>query len=64
MSFLLIGVGVVFCVGLAITGHLAGVIVGGILGSFFGVAGFGGAISGLIPGAVVGGILSIAIKRK
>lgn len=32
----------------------AGAFWGGLIGSFFGIAGFGGAIAGTIPGAVIG----------
>lgn len=64
MGTLLIGVGLVFCIGLALTGHLIPLIVGGVIGSFFGVAGFGGAISGMIPGAIIGAVVAIAIKKK
>jgi uncharacterized membrane protein len=36
------------------------VLVGGFLGSFVGIAGFGGAVAGTIPGAVLGAIIAIA----
>lgn len=64
MSTFLIGVGLVFCVALALTGHLVPMIIGGAIGMFFGVAGFGGAISGAIPGAIVGAIIAIALKKN
>lgn len=63
MSFLLGAVGILFCVGLALSGYLAPLLIGGLLGSFFGVAGFGGAVSGMIPGAIIGALIAIAIKR-
>lgn len=64
MSTLLIGVGVVFCIALAITGHVLPMIIGGVIGSFLGIAGFGGAVNGAIPGAIVGAIVSIAMKKN
>jgi hypothetical protein len=64
MSTLLIGVGVVFCIGLALSGYLVPMIIGGVVGSFFGIAGFGGAVSGAIPGAIAGAVLSMALKKK
>jgi hypothetical protein len=63
MTFVLGAIGVVICIGLALTGYLVPVIVGGIAGSFFGVAGFGGAVSGMIPGAIVGALIGIALKK-
>src|SRR5436190_21375198 len=62
MTFLLGGIGIVICIALASTGYLLPLIVGGIAGSFFGLAGFGGAISGMIPGAIVGALVAIALK--
>ena len=41
MSFLLGAIGVVICIGLALTGYLVPMLIGGFIGSFFGVAGFG-----------------------
>lgn len=64
MSFLLGAIGVVICIGLALTGYIVLMLVGGFIGSFFGVAGFGGAVSGMIPGAIVGAVLGIALKKK
>ena len=64
MEFLLGGIGVVICIGLALKGHLLALIIGGILGSFVGVAGFGGAVSGILPGAIVGALVAISIKKK
>ncbi len=63
MIFLLGAVGVVLCLGLALSGYMLPVIVGGIAGSFFGLAGFGGAVSGMIPGAIVGALVAIALKQ-
>jgi outer membrane lipoprotein SlyB len=39
-------------------------IWGAIIGSFIGVAGFGGAISGIFPGAIVGGIVGYLFKNQ
>lgn len=64
MEFLLGAIAVLFCIGLAISGYLIPLIVGGVIGSFFGVAGFGGAVSGMIPGAIIGALIAIAIKRS
>ncbi|MHB9798499.1 hypothetical protein ACYCAX_11875 [Pseudomonas sp. MT3] len=36
---------------------LIGVLGGGFIGSFFGVAGLGGAVSGMIPGAIIGALV-------
>ena len=63
MEAILGGIGIVICIGLALTGHLVPVIIGGIVGSFFGIAGFGGAVSGMIPGAILGGVLGYAFKK-
>lgn len=63
MSFLLAAIAIV-CIGLAINGYLVPLLVGGFIGSFFGLAGFGGAISGMIPGAIIGAIVAIAIKKS
>lgn len=35
---------------------LIGVVIGGIGGSFFGIAGFGSAIAGTVPGAIIVGL--------
>jgi len=64
MTFLLGAIGVVMCIGLAATGYLLPVVMGGIAGSFFGLAGFGGAVSGMIPGAIVGALVAIALKKS
>jgi len=64
MSTLLIGVGVIFCIALALIGYMVPMIIGGVIGSFFGVAGFGGAISGAIPGAIVGAIVAMVLKKN
>jgi hypothetical protein len=42
---------------------LGGVITGAVLGSFLGIAGFGGAIAGTVPGAVVGGFLGYLASK-
>jgi hypothetical protein len=63
MEFLLGAIAIVFCIGLALHGYLVPLLIGGFIGSFFGLAGFGGAVSGMIPGAIVGAIIAIAIKR-
>jgi uncharacterized membrane protein len=39
-------------------------IWGAIIGSFFGVAGFGGAISGIIPGALIGGVIGYLMMNQ
>ena len=64
MTFLLGALGVIFCIVLALSGYFVPVIVGGFIGSFFGVAGFGGAVSGMIPGAILGAIIAVAIKKS
>jgi len=64
MEFLLGAVAVVFCIGLALKGYLVPLLLGGFIGSFFGLAGFGGAVSGMIPGAILGAIVAIAIKKS
>jgi len=63
MSFFLSTVGLIFCAVLFFSGYAVPVILGGIAGSFFGVAGFGGAISGAIPGAIAGAVIAIALKK-
>ena len=62
MSFLLGAVGVVACLVLIANGYLISVLVGGVLGSFVGIAGFGGAMSGILPGAIVGALVAKAMK--
>lgn len=64
MEFLLGAVAIVFCIGLALNGYLVPLLLGGFIGSFFGLAGFGGAVSGMIPGAILGAIIAIAIKKS
>jgi hypothetical protein len=64
MEFLLGGIAIVFCIGLALKGYLVPLLVGGFIGSFFGLAGFGGAVSGIIPGAIIGAITAIAWKKN
>jgi len=63
MEAILGGIGIVVCIGLALTGYLVPVIIGGVVGSFFGIAGFGGAVSGMIPGGILGGVLAYAFKK-
>jgi len=63
MSTLLGAIGIVFCIGLAMSGYLWPVLIGGFIGSFFGLAGFGGAVSGMIPGAIAGGVIAIALRK-
>lgn len=64
MEFLLAAVAIVFCIGMALSGYLVPLLVGGFIGSFFGVAGFGGAISGMFPGAIVGALIAVGIKKN
>ncbi len=64
MAILLGGIGIIFCIGLAASGYLGPMIVGAIIGSFFGVAGFGGAVAGTIPGAIIGALAAIALTKK
>jgi hypothetical protein len=64
MEFLLGAIAIVFCIGLAINGYLVPLLLGGFIGSFFGLAGFGGAVSGMIPGAILGAVVAIAIKKS
>jgi len=63
MEFLLGTIAVIFCIAMALKGYLAAVVIGGFLGSFLGVAGFGGAVSGMIPGAVIGTIIAVSISK-
>jgi hypothetical protein len=63
MTFLLSAIGLIFCAVLFFSGYAIPVILGGIVGSFFGVAGFGGAMSGAIPGAIAGAVIVIALKK-
>jgi uncharacterized protein YqgC (DUF456 family) len=42
---------------------VAAAIVGGFIGSFFGLAGFGSAMSGMIPGAILAAVI-VAKARK
>lgn len=64
MKVILGGIAIVFCVYLAIAGYLVPMLVGGFIGSFFGVAGFGGAVSGMIPGAIIGALVAVVFKKK
>lgn len=63
MIYLFGSLGIVFCIALAMRGYVWPVLLGGFIGSFFGMAGFGGAVPGMIPGAVIGGVIAIALKR-
>jgi hypothetical protein len=63
MGALLVGIGIVFCFGLILKGYFWPVVIGGVVGSFFGIAGFGGAISGMIPGAIVGSLVAMVMKK-
>lgn len=62
MHVLLTIVGVTICLVLIARGYLVPVLVGGILGSFVGLAGFGGAISGAAPGAIIGALVKKAYR--
>ncbi len=64
MEFLFGAIAIIFCIGLALNGYLIPLIVGAFIGSFFGLAGFGGAVSGMIPGAIIGALIAIAIKKS
>jgi hypothetical protein len=63
MSFFLGAVGLIFCTVQFFNGYAVPVILGGIAGSFFGVAGFGGAVSGAIPSSIAGAVIAMALKR-
>jgi hypothetical protein len=63
VELLLGAIGVIVCLGLILAGYLVPVLIGGVLGSFFGIAGFGGAVSGMIPGAILGAIIAIAFGK-
>jgi hypothetical protein len=39
-------------------------MIGAVIGSFFGVAGFGGAIAGVIPGAIVGYLFASNLMKR
>lgn len=39
-------------------------LIGAIVGSFFGIAGFGGAIIGTIPGAAVGWLFGSNLNKR
>ena len=64
MTFILGAIAVVICIGLALNGYVVSLIIGGIVGSFVGVAGFGTAVSGALPGAIVGALVAISLKKK
>jgi hypothetical protein len=63
MEFIFGAVAVVFCIAMVFQGYLKSILIGGFIGSFFGLAGFGGAVSGMLPGAVLGGVIAVALKR-
>ena len=63
MGFFLTACGVVLCVALFLKGYFLPLLIGGFVGSFLGIAGFGGAISGAIPGAIIGAVIAIAMKK-
>lgn len=64
MTFILGGIALVICIGLALQGYVVSLIVGGILGSFLGIAGFGTAVPGTLAGAIVGALIAIALKKE
>lgn len=64
MEVMLGGIAIVFCIYLALTGYLVPMLIGGFIGSFFGIAGFGGAISGIIPGAIVGSLVAVTLRKN
>jgi hypothetical protein len=55
-------VGRALCIGLALSGYLVPMLIGGFIGSFVGVAGLGGAISKIVPSAIVGTLIAIALQ--
>lgn len=63
MEFFLTACGVVLCIALLLKGYLFPLLVGGFIGSFLGIAGFGGAVSGAVPGAIIGALIAIASKK-
>ena len=63
MTFVLGAIAVVLCIALALQGYVVSLIVGGILGSFVGIAGFGTAVPGTLAGAIVGALVAIALKK-
>ncbi|MBN9409194.1 MAG: hypothetical protein J0H69_08600 [Burkholderiales bacterium] len=64
MDILLGGMAVIFLIGLWLNGYFWPLVIGGVVGSFFGVAGFGGAVSGMLPGAIIGGVIAVAMKKN
>ena len=64
MTFIRGGIAVLICIGLAINGYVVSMIIGGIAGSFIGVAGSGTAVSGVLPRAIVGALVAISLKKK
>ena len=63
MEVILGAIGVLVCLGLFLRGYFLSMIIGGVLGSFLGIAGFGGAVAGTIPGAIIGAIVAMAMKQ-
>lgn len=63
MEFILGTVAIIFCIAMVLQGYFKSILIGGFIGSFFGLAGFGGAVSGMLPGAILGGVLAVALKR-
>ena len=63
MEFILGAIAVIFCIAMVLQGRIFSVLIGGFIGSFFGVAGFGGAVSGMLPGAVVGAIIGLTLSK-
>ncbi len=64
MEVLLGGLALVFLIGLWLHGIFWPLVIGAVVGSFFGVAGFGGAVSGMLPGAIIGGVIAVAMKKN
>ena len=62
MTYVLGAIGVLVCFILIGKGYLVPLIIGGVLGSFLGIAGFGGAVSGILPGAIIGALVAKAMK--
>ena len=50
MEFILGAIAVIFCIAMVLQGRIFSVLIGGFIGSFFGVAGFCGAVVGAIIG--------------
>jgi hypothetical protein len=62
MSTLLTIFGVAACVLLLTRGYMVSMVLGAVVGSFFGIAGFGGAVSGAVPGALLGALIAKALR--